>query len=153
MTSLPCLQSVSLSYLLTAYLIQGISSLLQALLTFRQAGPFQRELLAHVWGDNLVGSETSSPPSFLKLFLLSLFYSSVCLSLCAHVCFISSPSLSCHASLSTCLYFTFDVYLHVYLLPRRPVCFLFCALVFLNFPSLCSMSSVNTWYQVVQQGR
>lgn len=84
-------QSVSLSYLSAAYLIQGISSLLQAVLTFRQAGPFQRELLAHKGPDNLVGSETCFPPSFLKLSVSHVsFHSYVSVTLCL---FLSSPFL------------------------------------------------------------
>lgn len=49
-----------IQYLLTEYLIQGISSLSQAVLTFRQAGLFQGG------PDNLVGCETCFSPSFLR---------------------------------------------------------------------------------------
>ena len=154
MTSLPCLQSVSLSYLLAAYLIQGISSLFQAVLTFRQAGPFQRELLAHARLDNLVVSETCFPPSFPRLSVAPVSLSLSCLFISVCSClFLSSPFLSWHASLSTCFCFTFEVYLHLYLLPGPPICFLFGAPVFSQLPSLCCSSSVSPCYQVVQQRR
>ena len=87
--------SVSLSYLLAAYLIQGISSLFQAVLTFRQAGPFQRELLAHARLDNLVVSETCFPPSFPRLSVAPVSLSLSCLFISVCSClFLSSPFLS-----------------------------------------------------------
>lgn len=151
MTLLPPSQSVSLSYLLPACLTQCISSLLQAVLTFRQAGPFQRELLAHTRLDNLVSSELCLLPSFPNC--LSLFHSHVCLSLC--VC-VGSPFLSCHASFSSYLFLFYIWGVFATLSPTLTT-HLFSALFscFSQLPSLClySVPSVTPWHQVVQQER
>lgn len=76
----------------------------------------------------LSSSETCFPSSNC------LFHSPVSLSVCAHVCFPAHLfSLVMHLSLLV-LCFTFEVYLHLYLPPRPPICFPFGALVFLPFP-------------------
>lgn len=108
--------SVSLSYLLTAYLIQCISLLLQAVLTFRQASPFQKELLAHAWRDNLVSFETCFPPSSHKLSVSPMcsFLSHVCLSL-SWCQFLGSPFLSSRVSLYLCLFHILGIFASLFL--------------------------------------
>lgn len=97
-------QSASLSYLSTAYRIQCISSLLRAVLTFRQAGPSQRELLAHTRRDNLVNSLLPLAVCFSCLsFTLVSVYLSVCFS--AHLF-----SLVMHLSLPVSFFHIWGVF-------------------------------------------
>lgn len=116
-------QSVSLSYLSSAYLIQCISSLLRAVLTFRQAGPLQRELLAHTRLDNLVSSLL---PSFkLSVSPVSLLPSCLFISVCMCQLTFSLPLSVLHLR-CICISISY---------PDHPC--VFCsvagALVFLNF--------------------
>lgn len=140
-------QSVSLSYLLTAYLLQGISWLLQAVLTLRRGWcPFQRELLALARLDNLFRSEACFPPSFLQLSvtLLSVY-------LCVLV-FVSRRTFSPLSCIFFCMFLSYISGVFTSLSPIKST-HLFSVLCPCFSPSPCNISSVNPWYQVVQQGR
>lgn len=136
-------QPVSLSYLLSEYLIQGISTLLQAVLTFRQAGPSQSGLLAHAQLDNLVGSETCfsslCPPAVC---VPRLSFTRLCLSLHAPVCLATHLFSPGHASLSACLcFYILDAFASLSPTQDSPSASRF---RFPQVPSLCCSSSVNS---------
>lgn len=130
-------RSVSLSYLLTAYLLQGISSPLQAVLTLRRGRcPFRRELLALARLDNLFRSETCFPPYFpqLSVTLLSVY-------LCALV-FVSRRTFSPPSCIFSCMVLSYISGVFTSLSPIKST-HLFSALCPCVSPSLCGISSVN----------
>lgn len=123
-------RSVSLSYLLTAYLLQGISSPLQAVLTLRRGRcPFRRELLALARLDNLFGSETCFPPYFpqLSVTLLSV---------------VSRRTFSPLSCIFSCMVLSYISGVFTSLSPIKST-HLFSALCPCVSPSLCGISSVN----------